>query len=76
MSEDQVKELRAKLVGSVDVMERLMVILEDKLIASYHAQRSISNYEDPNWALKQADFIGRQRCYKEILDLVNFKGWL
>ena len=58
-SEQQKKEFRSKLLGSEPVLERLKEILEEKLVASYHNQRSSTNYDDPNWALKQADFIGR-----------------
>lgn len=73
-SEQQKKELRAKLISSDVVLERLSEIIMRKLVNSYDAQRSNSNYEDASWALKQADSIGTQRAYKEILDLINFKS--
>lgn len=72
-SDQHKKELRAALIRSSDVLERLSELLSERMMASHEAQRAKTNYDDPNWAVKQADFIGQQRTYKEILDLINTK---
>ena len=64
-------EVKASLYASEVVMKRLRHIVERRIEASYQAQRSETNYNDPNWALKQADYIGHQRALKEILDLID-----
>lgn len=71
LDERKAGEVKASLLASEVVMKRLKVMLEKRIEESYQAQRSNSNYNDPNWPLKQADYIGTQRTLKEILDLID-----
>ena len=70
-TEDQKKDMRVALASGRPAFERLQEILKQRLSASYDQQRSKTNYDDSNWAVKQADFIGCQRTYKEILDIIS-----
>ena len=71
LDERKAGEVKASLYASEVVMKRLRQMLEKRIEASYQAQRSETNYNDPNWSLKQADYIGSQRAMKEVLDLID-----
>lgn len=70
-TDEEKKEIRQALLNGRVAFERLQKILEDRIRASHDNQRSKSNYDDANWAVKQADYIGCQRTYKEILDIIS-----
>lgn len=67
---DQEADLKDALVDGKRALSFLAELLEKRLDSSYKDQRR-DNYEVTHWHLKQADFIGQQRTYKEILDLIK-----
>ena len=69
--EDQLKDVEEALKDGRRALEYLKKILEERIEASHARQRAHALYETDNWALKQADYIGCQRTYKEIIDLLN-----
>lgn len=51
--------------------ERLELILKEKQESARKANMQESMYENPNWALKQADLIGFTRALEEVISLLK-----
>lgn len=71
-SEDDKQKRREQLLVSVHTLGVLKDILRGKLEENYRTQRQ-NSYSDAAWPLKQADHIGSQRAYKEIIDLITLE---
>lgn len=69
--DEQRQDVREALKDGRRALELLKEIIKNRIEASHSDQRARAQYDDVNWALKQADFIGCQRTYKEILDLID-----
>lgn len=70
-TEDKEKR-KEQLRVSAYTLGVLKRILEDKLEENYRTQRQY-DYADQAWPYKQADHIGSQRVYKEIIDLITLE---
>ena len=68
---DVIKEIKGDYISSRLVRKRLTKILEDKIKESYTNSILKSSYENPNWALKQADNVGFERALKEVIELIT-----
>lgn len=64
-------EVRINYKESLVLRRRLAKILEDKADASVKNSRSKLLYENPNWALLQADQRGYERAMAEIIELIS-----
>lgn len=53
------------------VRRRLVKMLNDKINASSKEGRSKLLYDNPNWALLQADQRGYERAFAEIIELIS-----
>lgn len=71
LSEEDKLALQKQLLASAKVLERLKEIIDTRTQRSYNTQMSKNRYDASNWALIQADYIGVQRTYKEISDIIN-----
>ena len=60
----------SEVLASQSFIGRFLDRLEKDLEASKKSQ-VVRDYDTPSWALKQADFIGEQRAYIKIIDLLN-----
>ena len=50
---------------------RMVRMLEEKALAAYKARTSKVDFNEPNWALKQADAGGYARAMQEVADLLK-----
>jgi hypothetical protein len=64
-------DVRANYKESLVVRRRLVKMLTDKINASSKEGRSKLLYDNPNWALLQADQRGYERAFAEIIDLID-----
>lgn len=64
-------ELRRNYKESLVMRRRLSKLLEDRADASVKNSRSKLLYENPNWALLQADQRGYERAMTEIIELIS-----
>jgi hypothetical protein len=64
-------DVRANYKESLVVRRRLVKMLTDKIDASSKEGRSKLLYDNPNWALLQADQRGYERAFAEIIDLID-----
>lgn len=63
------KDIRASFAGSLVMRRRLQEMIKDKLESSYSTKEE--DYENPNWAYKQADAVGYRKALKEIISLLQ-----
>jgi hypothetical protein len=71
LTKEEAIECRSEFVGSVRTRERLKALLLEKADSARKAARSGSNYDNPNWALSQADSIGYEKALFEIISLIS-----
>lgn len=71
---ERAKDVRANFKESLVMRRRLLELLDKKINASVRNGRSITSYDNPNWALLQADARGYERAIQEVLDLLNDKS--
>lgn len=64
-------DVRANFKESLVLRRRLVKMLNDKINASSKEGRSRLLYDNPNWALLQADQRGYERAFAEIIDLID-----
>lgn len=71
LDKKDVEEMRGLYTSSLRLRQRLEKIINDKITASYKASYSKDSYDNPNWALLQADNRGYERALHEILSLIE-----
>lgn len=64
-------ECKQEFVGAARLRERLAALLEAKADEKRKAVRSGNAYENPNWALVQADAIGYEKALYEVISLIS-----
>lgn len=69
--EDQKKAIAAQFNASALLRGQVSKILNAKIESSWKGSMKESSYENPNWALKQADARGYERAMQEILNILN-----
>jgi len=68
---DKKKDLTAQFNASVLLRERLSKLCINLTNAQRNKSLTLTNYDEPNWALKQADLIGYERAMKDIVNLLK-----
>lgn len=63
-------DIRQNFKESLVMRKRLTQLLEEKAEVSLAASRGKVTYDNPNWALLQADAVGYQRALQEIISLI------
>lgn len=71
MPKDLADEVRRNYKEALVLRRRLHKILGDYTDASVKNSRSKLLYDNPNWALLQADQRGYERAMTEIMDLIS-----
>lgn len=67
---ERVKDIKQEYASSAILRERLQEML-DKMQESARRQNiSEMSYDNPNWALKQADYVGYMRAFEEIKNIL------
>lgn len=51
--------------------QQLRMVAERKIQAITRRTLSVEEYDNPNWAFKQADGVGYARAYQEIVNLIT-----
>ena len=73
LDEDQAKDIRADFKSALILRNRIIKLLEDKIESNLKASRDSKNYENPNWAYKQADARGYERALYEVINILSEK---
>lgn len=71
LNKELATDVRANYKESLVVRRRLVKMLNDKINASSKEGRSKLLYDNPNWALLQADQRGYERAFAEIIELIS-----
>lgn len=66
---DHAKEVVSDFKGVPILKRRLRQILDERIEEARRLAISKSLYENPNWAYRQADLAGFERCLREIKSL-------
>lgn len=64
-------ECEAEFNASGRIRERLKTLLEAKADEARAKVRSGNAYDNPNWALVQADAIGYEKALFEVISLIS-----
>jgi hypothetical protein len=71
LTPEQAIACRGDFVGAAPLRERLTALLEAKANEKRKATRSGNSYDNPNWALVQADAIGYEKALYEVISLIS-----
>lgn len=71
LSKQEAIEMRANYKEALILRRRLVKLLKEDQDASTKLSRSKLLYENPNWALLQADQRGYERALSEIISLID-----
>lgn len=71
LSKQDATEMRANFKEALVLRRRLIKLLKDDQDASTKLSRSKLLYDNPNWALLQADQRGYERAISEIISLID-----
>jgi hypothetical protein len=71
LNKELATDVRTNFRESLVVRRRLVKMLNDKINASTKEGRSKLLYDNPNWALLQADQRGYERAFAEIIELIS-----
>jgi hypothetical protein len=64
------KQFVSEVIASQPFINKFIEKMEKDLEASKKNQVT-RDYDTPSWSLKQADFIGEQRAFLKVIDLLN-----
>lgn len=71
LNKELATDVRINFKEALVVRRRLVKLLEDMADASTKSSRSKLLYDNPNWALLQADQRGYERALSEIIKLID-----
>lgn len=71
LSKQDATEIKANFKEALVLRRRLVRLLEGDIDSSIKQSRSKLLYENPNWALLQADQRGYERALAEIIALID-----
>lgn len=71
LTEQEEIECKMEYVGAARLRDRLKTLLRNKAETARTASRSSSKYDNPNWALVQADAIGYEKALFEVISLIS-----
>lgn len=70
ITKESATELRQNFKEALVMRRRLVSLLKEKVNTSDAQSRSKLLYDNPNWALLQADQRGYERALEEVIDLI------
>ena len=65
------EEMKSLFLSNARLRERAIKIMQEKIDSLRKANTVESAYDNPNWALKQADAIGYERAMQEIISIFS-----
>lgn len=69
LGEDASNEIKREFLSNAHFRERARLLISEKATAHQKKVLLEAEYENPNWALKQADAVGYNRALQEIISL-------
>lgn len=72
-NEDEKQERREVVLSAGPILEVLRMILARRLADKTEDRKKRKMYDNPNWALVQADLTGAERELEELLDLMTLE---
>ncbi len=66
------EEFQTKMLEQKELFKRFYELLDQKVKANDKSQLKKDNYESSNWAYRQADSVGYNRCLEEIKALLKY----
>lgn len=70
-TEEEKQQFQNTLLGSRLVLERLSDILKEKAESLDRSSLTLSSFDNPNWASKEAYKNGYASCIHNLLQLIN-----
>lgn len=70
LNEEESKRIESSYLAGKFFIERLKLVLENKIKDSYESSIKKANYESPSWPYLQADRVGYERALKEVISLL------
>lgn len=70
---EQKKEIRASLLAAKAAFDRLADIIEKEKKSGINYRLNKDKYDMPGWAYLQADGVGEERAYNNILKLLQIR---
>lgn len=71
LAQEKKEEMRKEFEASALLRSRLKKLLADKADAKRKKNTLEVSYDNPNWALLQADSVGYERAISEIISLIS-----
>ena len=71
LSAEKKQELENDFRASAYFRQRIREICQKKIDAERNLLRGKEGYDSPNWAFKQADLMGYERAWHEIISLME-----
>lgn len=71
LNEQEKGEIKTIFLSNARFRERAKFLLQEKIDTSRQKNTSEAAYDNPNWALKQADAVGYERAMQEIISLFS-----
>lgn len=71
LNKELATDVRINFKEALVIRRRLVKMLNDKIDASAKEGRSKVLYDNPNWALLQADQRGYERAISDIINLID-----
>ena len=68
---EKTKEMEREFTEASLLRKRLIKILEDKIDTTRNSARNKEHYVSASWPYLQADLIGMERAYSEIISLLE-----
>lgn len=72
-SDKDKQEIREKLLSALPAFELLKSIIEREKLSGKNYRSKKDAYDSPAWAYLQADGVGEERAYNNILKLLTIK---
>ena len=70
LSKEEGERLEKSYVAGKYFIDRLKLVLDNKIKESYESSIRKNNYSNPSWAYLQADKVGYERALKEVISLL------
>ena len=71
MSQEEATQFKADWAASAPVRNRLEKILSDKIALVRRQRLDKEEYNNPAYAIHQAALNEKERCYQELIDLLD-----
>lgn len=71
LDEQAKMEITQEFIASAQFRKHFTSLLQDRVASHRIKSISADSYDNPNWALKQADLVGYARAIDEVISLLS-----